>query len=136
MVRMILLFKQAKRELVRAVHPSVVNPVVMGRVVIQPSVTASVIAFMMIYIASTIGFTMLRLLSGLDFVTAFSAVVGTLKNIGWMQEDQESHTAIYAKGVGYDWSTQMTPVAGSTFDKVFVSCTDLDDNKVSCADQL
>jgi hypothetical protein len=38
--------------------------------------------------------------------------------------------------VGYDWSTQMTPVAGSTFDKVFVSCTDLDDNKVSCADQL
>lgn len=59
-----------------------------------------------------------------------------LKYIGWMQEDQESHTAIYAKGVGYDWSTQMTPVAGSTFDKVFVSCTDLDDNKVSCADQL
>ena len=61
---------------------------------------------------------------------------GALKYIGWMQEDQESHTAIYAKGVGYDWSTQMTPVAGSTFDKVFVSCTDLDDNKVSCADQL
>ncbi|MGU5556665.1 hypothetical protein ACV1C9_05660 [Aeromonas caviae] len=61
---------------------------------------------------------------------------GALKYIGWMQEDQESHTAIYAKGVDYDWSTQMTPVAGSTFDKVFVSCTDLDDNKVSCADQL
>ncbi|MFQ2780224.1 hypothetical protein ACK3ZO_15760 [Aeromonas caviae] len=61
---------------------------------------------------------------------------GALKYIGWMQEDQESHTAIYAKGVGYDWSTQMTSVAGSTFDKVFVSCTDLDDNKVSCADQL
>ncbi len=61
---------------------------------------------------------------------------GALKYIGWMQEDQESHTAIYAKGVGYEWSTQMTPVAGSTFDKVFVSCTDLDDNKVSCADQL
>ncbi len=61
---------------------------------------------------------------------------GALKYIGWMQEDQESHTAIYAKGVGYDWSTQMTPVAGSTFDKVFVSCTDLDDNKVNCADQL
>ncbi|MEH8229117.1 hypothetical protein [Aeromonas veronii] len=59
-----------------------------------------------------------------------------LKYIGWMQEDQDSHTSIYAKGVGYDWSTQMTPVAGSTFDKVFVSCTDLDGNKVSCADQL
>jgi trk system potassium uptake protein TrkH len=82
MIRMILLFKQAKRELVRAVHPSVVNPVVMGRAVIPPSVTTSVIAFMMIYIASTIGFTMLLLLTGLDIVTAFSAVVGTLNNIG------------------------------------------------------
>lgn len=61
---------------------------------------------------------------------------GALKYIGWMQEAQNSHTTIYAKGVSYDWSTQMTPVAGSTFDKVFVSCTDLDDNKVSCADQL
>lgn len=61
---------------------------------------------------------------------------GALKYIGWMQEAQNSHTTIYAKGVSYDWSTQMTPLAGSTFDKVFVSCTDLDDNKVNCADQL
>ncbi|WP_439831856.1 hypothetical protein [Aeromonas veronii] len=61
---------------------------------------------------------------------------GTLKYIGWMQEDQYSHTSIYAKGVSYDWSTQITPLTGSTFDKVFVSCTDLDGNKVSCADQL
>ena len=61
---------------------------------------------------------------------------GALKYIGWMQEAQNSHTTIYAKGVSYDWSTQMTPLTGSTFDKVFVSCTDLDGNKVSCADQL
>ena len=76
------------------------------------------------------------LISSDEFKALAQSDRGTLKNIGWMQEDQESHTAIYAKGVGYDWSTQMTPVAGSTFDKVFVSCTDLDDNKVSCADQL
>lgn len=61
---------------------------------------------------------------------------GVLKYIGWMQEAENSYTTIYAKGVSYDWSTQMTPVAGSTFDKVFVSCTDLGGNKVSCADQL
>ena len=30
-------------------------------------------------------------------------------NAIWVNSyDQESHTAIYAKGVGYDWSTQMT----------------------------
>lgn len=61
---------------------------------------------------------------------------GVLKYIGWMQEAENSYTTIYAKGVSYDWSTQMTTVAGSTFDKVFVSCTDLGGNKVSCADQL
>ncbi len=61
---------------------------------------------------------------------------GVLKYIGWMQEAENSYTTIYAKGVSYDWSTEMTPVAGSTFDKVFVSCTDLGGNKVSCADQL
>jgi len=82
MVRMILLFKQAKRELVRAVHPSVVNPVTLGRQVIPASVIASVVAFMMIYIATTIGLTMLLLLSGLDIVSAFSAVVATVNNIG------------------------------------------------------
>jgi len=82
MVRMILLFKRAHRELVRAVHPSVVNPVTLGRTVIQPQVMASVVAFMLIYVASTIGLTMLLLLSGLDIVSAFSAVVATVNNIG------------------------------------------------------
>jgi trk system potassium uptake protein TrkH len=82
MVRMIILFKQTKRELVRALHPSVVNPVVMGHQVIPATVSASVIAFMLIYISSVVWLTMLLLLSGLDLVTAFSAVVATINNIG------------------------------------------------------
>lgn len=76
------------------------------------------------------------LISSNEFKALAASDRGVLKYIGWIQEDQYSHTSIYTKGVGYDWSTQMTPVAGSTFDKVFVSCTDLDGNKVSCADQL
>lgn len=76
------------------------------------------------------------LISSDEFKALAASDRGVLKYIGWMQEDQNSHTSIYAKGVRYDWSTQVTPLAGSTFDKVFVSCTDLDDNKVSCADQL
>lgn len=76
------------------------------------------------------------LISSNEFKTLAENDRGALEYIGWMQEDQDSYTTIYAKGVSYDWSTQMTPLAGSTFDKVFVSCTDLDGNKVSCADQL
>ncbi|GAB4397282.1 MAG: potassium transporter TrkG [Rhodoferax sp.] len=82
MVRMILLFKRAHRELVRAVHPNVVNPVKLGHTVIQPQVMASVVAFMLIYVATTVGLSALLLLSGLDIVSAFAAVVGTLNNIG------------------------------------------------------
>ncbi len=82
MVRMVLLIKQARRELVRAIHPRVVNPVTMGRATIPATVTAAVMAYMLIYGATTIGLTMLLLLSGLDIVTAFSAVVATVNNIG------------------------------------------------------
>jgi trk system potassium uptake protein TrkH len=82
MVRMVLLIKQARRELVRAIHPRVVNPVIMGRASIPATVIASVMAYMLIYGATTLGLTMLMLLSGLDIVTAFSAVVATVNNIG------------------------------------------------------
>ena len=82
MVRMVLLLKQARRELVRALHPRVVNPVTMGRAMVPATVIASIMAYMLIYGATTIGLTMLMLLSGLDIVTAFSAVVATVNNIG------------------------------------------------------
>ena len=82
MVRMILLFKQAKRELVLAIHPRVVNPVVLGRAVIGPQVMASVVAFMLIFLATHIWLTMLLLISGMDLVSAMSAVVASVNNIG------------------------------------------------------
>ena len=67
MVRMMLLLKQSRRELVRIVHPSVVNPVVLAGARGQPDrVLQSVIAYMMIYGATLVGLTMLLLFSGLD----------------------------------------------------------------------
>jgi trk system potassium uptake protein TrkH len=82
MVRMVVLVKQARREMVRAIHPRVVNPVTLGRATIPATVIAAVMAYMLIYGATTLGLTMLMLLSGLDIVTAFSAVVATVNNIG------------------------------------------------------
>ncbi len=82
MVRMVLLIKQARRELVRIIHPRVVNPVTLGGVVLQPSVMNATFGFMLIYGAVTMGLTMVLLFTGLDIVTAFSAVVATVNNIG------------------------------------------------------
>jgi trk system potassium uptake protein TrkH len=82
MVRLLLLLKQSRRELVRIVHPSVVNPVVLGGVAVSDRIMQSVIAFMMIYGATLVGLTMLMLLSGLDVVSAFTAILACVNNIG------------------------------------------------------
>lgn len=82
MIRMVLLLKQARRELVRIIHPRVVNPVTLGGATVPATVLAAVLAYMLIYGASIIGLTLLLLLSGLDLVTAFSAVIVCVNNIG------------------------------------------------------
>jgi trk system potassium uptake protein TrkH len=82
MVRMLLLLKQSRKELVRIVHPNVVNPVVLGGQAVGDRVMQSVIAYMMMYGATLVGLTMLLLFSGLDVVTAFTAVVACVNNIG------------------------------------------------------
>lgn len=82
MIRMILLIKQARRELVRIVHPRVVNPVTLGGKVVPISVMTATFGFMLVYGAVIVGLTMVMLLSGLDMITAFSAVIATVNNIG------------------------------------------------------
>ncbi|MDP1686359.1 TrkH family potassium uptake protein [Hydrogenophaga sp.] len=82
LVRMVLLIKQARRELVRIVHPRVVNPVTLGGAIMPPAVMTAVLGYMLIYGAATMGLTMLMLFTGLDIVSSFSAVVATVNNIG------------------------------------------------------
>ncbi len=82
MVRLLLLLKLSLRELVRIVHPNVVNPVVLAGNAVSPRVMHSVIAYMMMYGATIVGLTMLLLFSGLDVVTAFTAVIACVNNIG------------------------------------------------------
>lgn len=82
LVRSLLLLKQAKRELVRILHPRAVQPVTLGGGVVGNDVLSAVLAFMLIYGAVTIGATMLLLLSGLDVITAFTAVVACINNTG------------------------------------------------------
>jgi trk system potassium uptake protein TrkH len=82
MVRMLVLVKLAGRELVRAMHPRVVNPLTLGRAVVSQNVVWAIMAFMLIYGVCMVGLTLLMLATGLDTVTAFTAVVACLNNIG------------------------------------------------------
>jgi trk system potassium uptake protein len=82
MIRLLILLAQARREMVRIVHPRAVNPVVIGGRPVSDATVQGVIAFMMIYGVTIVGLTMVLLFSGLDPVTAFTAVVACVNNIG------------------------------------------------------
>jgi trk system potassium uptake protein TrkH len=82
MLRMLLLVKQARHELVRIVHPRAVLPVKLGGATVPSSVMGSVIAFMMVYGATLAGLTLVLLFSGLEPITAATAVIASVNNIG------------------------------------------------------
>jgi trk system potassium uptake protein len=82
MVRMLLLMRQASHELVRIVHPRAVNPVTLGGQAVGDRVMQGVIAFMMMYGATLVCLTMLMLFTGLEPITAFTAIVACVNNIG------------------------------------------------------
>ena len=70
------------REMVRILHPRVVNPLRLGSEVIDNKVIFSMLAFMLVYGGTIIMLTIVLLFSGLDVVTAFTAVVACINNTG------------------------------------------------------
>jgi trk system potassium uptake protein TrkH len=82
MVRAVLLAKQAMRELTRIIHPRAVVPVKLAGRVIDNQVIFSVLAFMLMYGGTLVAMTMLLTASGLDVITAFTAVIACINNTG------------------------------------------------------
>jgi len=82
MVRVLILVKQARREMTRLVHPRAVQPVTLGSMVVDHRVIFSVLAFMLVYGVTTISLSMLLVLTDLDPVTAFSAVLASVNCTG------------------------------------------------------
>lgn len=82
MVRAIVLFKQAGREMTRIIHPRAVLPVKFGEQVIENNVIFAVLAFMLMYGGTVIVMTMLLLATGLDAISAITAVLACINNMG------------------------------------------------------
>jgi trk system potassium uptake protein TrkH len=81
-IRWLLIYKQGVREIARLVHPSAEIPVKLGSKAIPHRVVDAVWGFFAMYIV-VFGVMMLLMLStGLDQVTAFSAVAAALNNLG------------------------------------------------------
>jgi trk system potassium uptake protein TrkH len=64
------------------VHPSAVAPVRIGGRPIPDRVMHSVLAFIFLYFMTAALLTFALLATGLDFVTAFGAIMGTINNTG------------------------------------------------------
>ncbi|MCX8085494.1 MAG: TrkH family potassium uptake protein [Rhodocyclaceae bacterium] len=82
MMRAIILYKQVYREILRAMHPRAVHPVRLGAQVVPDNVLHAVLAFSFIYMVTIVSLTLVMSASGLELITAFSAVVATLNNTG------------------------------------------------------
>lgn len=81
-IRVMLLFRHAVREIRRLIHPHAVLPVKFGGQKAAPSVLEAVMGFFFLFIASTVLMTLLLHATGLDLLTAFSAVAACITNLG------------------------------------------------------
>jgi trk system potassium uptake protein TrkH len=82
MIRALILYKQVYRELLRAMHPNAVWPVRVAGAPVPQNILTAVLAFGFAYMCLIVSMTLLLSFSGLDIITAFSAVVASINNTG------------------------------------------------------
>ena len=81
-VRILLLFKLLKRELLKILHPSAEIPIKLNEAPIKDEISTTLYNFFIFYIFSYLFLSILLLFSGLDFATAFSSVASCINNLG------------------------------------------------------
>ncbi len=82
MLRAVLLYKQVYRELLRVLHPHAQVNIRLGEQVVPDKVMYAVLAFFFVYVASIVSLSFVLSFTGLDVLTAFSAVVACINNTG------------------------------------------------------
>jgi trk system potassium uptake protein TrkH len=81
-MRMMLLSKQATRELKRLVHPRAVLPIKLGGKIVPEEVISGIWGFFLLYLGLTGISAILLALLGVDVLTSFAAAIACIGNIG------------------------------------------------------
>jgi trk system potassium uptake protein TrkH len=81
-VRHVLMFRNARQELKRTIHPQAIIPVRMNRHAVPQEIIYKVMAFFQIYILTLLAGAVAMSFLGLDFHTAVGASLATVGNIG------------------------------------------------------
>ena len=82
MMRTLILLKQSQMQMFLLTHPASINPVKLGGTVISSRILLSVLGVIFAYFMTTVILTLLLVISGLDFVSSFSAIIASLNNAG------------------------------------------------------
>ena len=81
-IRVLLLYKQGVREIRRLVHPSAVMPIKVGNKPVPDRIVDAVWGFFAAYVVSFTILMLVLMATGLDQVTAFSAIAANINNLG------------------------------------------------------
>src|SRR5574343_1366574 len=82
MIHALLLYKQVYRELLRAMHPNAVYNIRIGGQTAPQGILFAVLAFGFMYRVSIVSLTLILAFTGLDSVSAFTAIVASVNNTG------------------------------------------------------
>lgn len=82
MMRTLILIKQSQLQMLLLTHPTAVNPLKIGHMVIPSNIILSVLGFIFVYFMSIVILTLLLVVSGLDMVSSFSAIIASINNAG------------------------------------------------------
>lgn len=81
-IRIMLLFKIARREIMKVIHPRAVNTVKSGGNTVNDEILAETTAFFFIYMAVFAISSIIISIDGKDLVTSVTAVIAAISNIG------------------------------------------------------
>jgi len=81
-IRVLLIYKQGLREIKRLIHPNAIIPVKLGNKPVPDRVIEAVWGFFSVYLFVFVILLLLLLATGLDQVTAWSAVGAAINNLG------------------------------------------------------
>lgn len=82
MIRVLLIIKQGGREIKRLIHPNAVIPIKLGSKTVSDRVIEAVWGFFGIYVIAYLILVVCMLATGMDFLTAYSAVGACINNLG------------------------------------------------------
>ena len=81
-MRVLLIYRQGSREIKRLLHPNAVIPVKLGNRPVSDRVLQAVWGFFSVYMFMFVAMLIILLATGLDQVTAWSAVASAMNNLG------------------------------------------------------